>query len=66
MNGSVIHAIAKILDGQSSSPFGAHPGYPAPTDHHRKRDSVIKENALEIAVCTDPGIIRSHNEDAVF
>ena len=37
-----------------------------PTDHHRKRDSVIKENALEIAVSTDPGVIRSHNEDAVF
>ena len=27
---------------------------------------MIKENALDIAVCTDPGIIRSHNEDAVF
>ncbi len=27
---------------------------------------VIKENALEIAVSTDPGVIRSHNEDAVF
>ena len=27
---------------------------------------MIKENALEIAVSTDPGVIRSHNEDAVF
>ena len=27
---------------------------------------MIKENALDIAVCTDPDIIRSHNEDAVF
>lgn len=27
---------------------------------------MIQQNALEVAVCTDPGIIRSHNEDAVF
>src|SRR5574343_1166113 len=27
---------------------------------------VIAENALEIALSTDPGVIRSHNEDALF
>ena len=27
---------------------------------------MIAENALEIALSTDPGVIRSHNEDAVF
>jgi len=27
---------------------------------------VIPENALEVAQSTDPGVIRSHNEDAIF
>lgn len=27
---------------------------------------MIAENALEVALCTDPGVVRSHNEDAVF
>ncbi len=28
--------------------------------------AVIPENALEMALSTDPGIVRSHNEDAIF
>lgn len=27
---------------------------------------MIAENALQVAISTDPGVIRSHNEDAVF
>lgn len=27
---------------------------------------MIDENCLEVAVCSDPGVIRSHNEDSVF
>lgn len=27
---------------------------------------MIPENALEVVQCTDPGVVRSHNEDAIF
>lgn len=37
-----------------------------PDPFFRKIARVIAENCLEIAVSTDPGVIRPHNEDSVF
>lgn len=44
---------------QAASCFAGDPFF-------RKMARVIAENCLEVAVSTDPGIIRSHNEDSVF
>lgn len=46
---------------------GRQPAFCFVTDwFFRKIARVIAENCLEIAVSTDPGVIRSHNEDSVF